>query len=582
MPQTQKDHIKPKAVIYCRVSTKKQDDVGSGLSSQEHRCRQHAAKKGYEVVAVFPDTKTGGGDFMQRPGMVNLLRFLDDNAKEDFVVIFDDLKRYARDVEFHLKLRREMHARGAIGECLNYEFHNTPEGKFVETMFAANNELEKGQNRRQVIQKMKARVEQGFWTFREPVGYKYTKSKQGGKVLIVDEPVATTVKQALEGFASGRFNSQFAVRKFLEDCPHFPKDLPNGQLRPQTIVRFLRKIVYAGYVEAPVWGIKPRIGNHEGLITYETHLKIQEILKKGVYAPTRKDLRNDFPLRGAVCCASCSTPMTAGWTKGKTKTYPYFRCRKKGCDQYGKSINRDKMEAEFKQLLTGIQPTPSLLELFKTMFKDAYDMHLRGTQDRIKAFKQESLALEKQIANLVERIMETTNQTVINAYEKKITQLEKKRHIALEKSTQSGSKEDTRCPTGNSQGEMPTGFERLFELSFQFLANPCKIWESGRLDLQRLVLKLVFLEHLPYAKGEGFLNSKKSLPFNVLEGFRTMNCEMVLPGRFELPASPLPRECSTPELRQHIYWISLQATGPSSISNCKTACLLPYAFSRCK
>ena len=25
---------------------------------------------------------------------------------------------------------------------------------------------------------------------------------------------------------------------------------------------------------------------------------------------------------------------------------------------------------------------------------------------------------------------------------------------------------------------------------------------------------------------------------------------MVLPGRIELPASPLPRECSTPELRQ--------------------------------
>ena len=25
---------------------------------------------------------------------------------------------------------------------------------------------------------------------------------------------------------------------------------------------------------------------------------------------------------------------------------------------------------------------------------------------------------------------------------------------------------------------------------------------------------------------------------------------MVLPGRFELPTSPLPRECSTPELRQ--------------------------------
>ena len=28
--------------------------------------------------------------------------------------------------------------------------------------------------------------------------------------------------------------------------------------------------------------------------------------------------------------------------------------------------------------------------------------------------------------------------------------------------------------------------------------------------------------------------------------------KMVLPGRIELPASPLPRECSTPELRQQV------------------------------
>ena len=30
---------------------------------------------------------------------------------------------------------------------------------------------------------------------------------------------------------------------------------------------------------------------------------------------------------------------------------------------------------------------------------------------------------------------------------------------------------------------------------------------------------------------------------------------MVLPDRIELSASPLPRECSTTELRQHLMWI---------------------------
>ncbi len=38
--------------------------------------------------------------------MVALLAYLDARSHERYVVIFDDLKRYSRDVEFHLKLRR--------------------------------------------------------------------------------------------------------------------------------------------------------------------------------------------------------------------------------------------------------------------------------------------------------------------------------------------------------------------------------------------------------------------------------------------------------------------------------------------
>ncbi|WP_028792845.1 recombinase family protein [Thalassobaculum salexigens] len=102
-----------KALVYCRVSSKRQSQEGSGLVSQEHRCRQYAEAKGYTVEAVFPDDVSGGGDFMNRPGMVALLAYMDAKPKEQFVVIFDDLKRYARDTEFHLRLRRIMAVRRA-------------------------------------------------------------------------------------------------------------------------------------------------------------------------------------------------------------------------------------------------------------------------------------------------------------------------------------------------------------------------------------------------------------------------------------------------------------------------------------
>jgi DNA invertase Pin-like site-specific DNA recombinase len=126
-----------KALIYCRVSSTKQAVEGHGLDSQEHRCRDYAAARGYEVEAVFPDDVTGGGDFMKRPGMVALISYLDaQRDRKAYVVIFDDLKRFARDTEFHIQLRRAFKLRGASVECLNFRFEDTPEGKFVETIFA--------------------------------------------------------------------------------------------------------------------------------------------------------------------------------------------------------------------------------------------------------------------------------------------------------------------------------------------------------------------------------------------------------------------------------------------------------------
>jgi DNA invertase Pin-like site-specific DNA recombinase len=213
------------ALIYCRVSSTKQRLEGSGLESQEQRCRAYADDKGYAVEAVFPDDVSGGGDFMRRPGMVALLSYLDAQQGKPYVVIFDDLKRFARDTEFHLKLRREFARRGATIECLNFRIEDTPEGKFIETVIAAQGELEREQNRRQVVQKMKARVENGFWVFRAPVGYRYVNAPSGGgKVLVPDEVLAPVVRQALEGYATGHFASQAEVQRFLERNPHFPKD----------------------------------------------------------------------------------------------------------------------------------------------------------------------------------------------------------------------------------------------------------------------------------------------------------------------------------------------------------------------
>ena len=92
-------------LIYPRVSSKRQEIEGTGLQSQEGRCMKVLGDLNVPYEKTFPDSYTGGGDFMKRPAMREMLEYIDAHPHRKYVVVFDDLKRFARDVEFHIKLK---------------------------------------------------------------------------------------------------------------------------------------------------------------------------------------------------------------------------------------------------------------------------------------------------------------------------------------------------------------------------------------------------------------------------------------------------------------------------------------------
>ncbi len=511
-----------KVLIYCRVSDTKQKTEGHGLDSQEHRCRQYAATHGYEVEQVFPDDASGGGDFMKRAGMVALLRYLDQNLHTNYVVLFDDLKRFARDREFHFKLRRELAARSANVECLNFTFDDTPEGEFVETIFAAQGQLERLQNRRQVIQKMKARMELGYYVFNAPIGYAYDKVAGHGKLLVRDEPIASILQQGLEGFASGHFQTQVEVQRFFESKPEFPKN-KQGRVHPSRVKEILTHSLYSGHLEKEEWNLSMRKGYHEGLITLETFQKIQHRLTKQAKAPARKDISADFPLRGFIECDHCDRPMTGYWAQGKYKKFAYYSCYDKSCEGRKKAIPRAKLEGEFEEMLATLRPSEDLFNVAKAMFKDAWDQQYAQTASLLKATKHKVLGIEKQMEQLLDRIMESSNSTVIGKYEQRISELEHEKLIWAEKMTSQPQKHGT--------------FEEMFELSMNFLLNPQKLWQSSRIEHKRAVLKLAFEDRIPYHRDKGLRTPKTTIPFSMLAGICGNNVEMVGDERLELPTS---------------------------------------------
>ena len=96
--------------------------------------------------------------------------------------------------------------------------------------------------------------------------------------------------------------------------------------------RIFKNPLYAGYIEYKPWGVSLRKGQHEGMASYETFLKVQERLKGRSNAHARKDLNKDFPLRGAVACGGCGNALTAAWSKSRSgKRHAYYVCQNRKC-----------------------------------------------------------------------------------------------------------------------------------------------------------------------------------------------------------------------------------------------------------
>ncbi len=522
------DHsLQTNAVIYARISSVAQAQKGHGLASQEARCREFARMKGYEVAEVFYDKAVSGG-IIDRPGIQSALSYLKRcKNKGRHVLVIDDISRIARDIRAHLDLREAIKEAGATLESPSIEFGEDSDSILVENLLASVSQHQRQKGAEQTKNRMRARLLNGYWPFKPPLGYQTQTVRGRGKMLVRDEPLASIIEEALEGYASGRFQLQAEVARWLEAQPAFPKNR-YGEVTIEAANRLLTRFLYSGMVKRTDWGVSVREGQHEGLVSYETFLKVQERLAEKAPAPARADISNDFILRGAVACADCGHPLTACWSKSKTgKKHPYYMCFKKGCEGYRKSIRRDEMEDAFAALLTSLQPTRGLITFARGMFRNIWDQLRAQGKVQKQALARDIAATQKKIDALLDRIVNAESDGLVLAYEQRITALDQERLLKSEKL--------------KNAGVSKRPFDEMFELAMQFIANPRALWDTGKLEVRQTVLKLAFQEPPRYCRKSGFRTPAVAYPFRVLRDFCDMGSLMAEREGFE-PSVRLPAQ----------------------------------------
>ena len=464
-----------KALIYCRVSSQRQVDEGNGLGSQEQRCRMYAKNKNYDIIEVFPDEAISGALF-QRPAMQQLIAYLDSHQEEAFVVIFDDLSRFARDVKTHIQLKAALVSRGAKLECLNFNFDDSEESEFAELILAASNQYQSKSNRRQVIQKMKARIDKGYWPFMPPLGFVNKKDPVHGKILTPCEPYSSIFKKSIEKFRDGLLLTPEEVRQDLHKAFE-EMGLPD---RPalSSVQEILKNPLFAGYIEYAPWKVPFQKAKHEGFISVETFNLVQERLESRSKPWKRQDSRTDFPLRTFVICDACNNILTASWNKGRSARYPNYFCRTKGCMYNWKTVSKYKIEPEFEVILSTSKPFDGYVDLMGDVIKEQWGIRFDNYVEYRNRIKSEMGEIDEEITSYLKRIPKTKDEFLIATYENEILGLRKKKvqiegHLNIKKYTSE---------------EFGTASDKVLGT----IKNPMAMWKSDEYTDKRTIFFDVF------------------------------------------------------------------------------------------
>jgi len=484
------------------VSSQRQVKEGDGLGSQKKRCEDWVRAKGGKVEKVFEDEGVSGGLF-ERPAMKRLIEYLDANPHKKYTVVFDDLSRFARDMTVHLKLKFELtEIRGVKLECLNFNFDDTPEGEFIENVLASKSQLDRQQNRRQVIQKQKARLERGYWPFGYPLAFKTIKDREHGKLLAYNEPHASIHGEAIRGYAEGLLSTQSEVKEFV--VGRYKRHGIDRSISNYAVEKMLKDPLFYGFIEYPKWGVERIKGHHKGLVEHELYEVVKARMEKRSRPRESKCYGVDFPLRGFVECEGCKKHMRGSWNRGRSEYYPNYWCSTKGCAYRYKTTKAWEMHPMFEDLLYEVKVGEGVLDLARAIFNESWGEQLKELEMRIEENQRKLTDVEMRIEKLMRKIETTSNRGLEMAYEERLVKLVEKKKLA-----------------GNKVKSKPVMDKKKFGTSFKrvrkTLENPISLWVSDDLEDKKTVLYMYFEEGLAFDYKKGFGTVKFSESISLLQ-----------------------------------------------------------------
>ncbi len=423
---------KRSALIYCRVSTAKQEEEGTSLDSQTAACIAHAEQLGYTIGRVTKEVFSGA-ELFDRP-LLSRDR-ADIRAGQFAAVVVYAIDRLSRDVAHLAILSEEIERAGATLMFVTEDLDKSPEGKLMASVRAYVAEVERLKIRERCVRGKRQRLLSGKLYNLGPELYGYQRDRERGVRLV--HPEESRIVQKIFEYVGVEGAGLLTIAKRLSETgvpsPWAAKGFGSRGWNATAVRNIIRNPSYKG--ETWAWIRKAasrtrivmrpreewiRLSDEitPAVVTPEVWQRAQERLAKNS-GESKRNQERPYLLRGHITCALCGSRMYPMPCGNSNKPRPYYRCssyvkrwgRKCGASVVPAGLCEQWAWEELKSYLQ----TPDLIAreverlqdegIDKQLLKDrevaqaSLDRHTQGMQRLVRSLR----TVEDDLAVIIER-----------------------------------------------------------------------------------------------------------------------------------------------------------------------------------
>jgi site-specific DNA recombinase len=337
-----------RAVIYCRVSTDKQEQDGESLEYQEEKCRQYAVLHDTDVVAVLLEAKSGYIHYSLREKLT-LARQMVRDKLADTIIVFD-LRRFSRNFVHSALIFQEIEDNGGQIVSVSENIDNSLTGKLIRSILAWSAESEREKIVEYANRHWQTRLEHNLpvGTGRAPYGWQW--GNEDKTYYVVNHEEAAVRFSIFHMFIELDMSIRGISHKLTEDGILPPAKSRGAKVKgitwhPSTVFTILKDVANIGILQIckitktltpkgtitskPNPNMKTIPDGLPAIVPVEIY-ELAQIKLKANKSDKSHIHRNpeDFLLKGHLYCKTCGYRMHGRCQPSKEHIYTYYACIK--------------------------------------------------------------------------------------------------------------------------------------------------------------------------------------------------------------------------------------------------------------